>query len=499
MDSTRKRNPSLWIETSSSAPFESLQGDRRCDVVVVGAGIAGLSTARLLIASGMSVVVIEAGEVCSGVTGYTTAKVTSLHAAIYTRLVETWGSERAAVYATANEAAVAKVRDLVGGDRIDCDLEEGSAYTYTEEIDGVAAVEREAESAREAGLPSAVTTDTDLPYPVQAAVRVDGQAQLHPRKYCLGLGDAILRSGGSVFEHTRARRIDARAGRVITDEGVITADAIVLATHIPISDAGGHFARMEPKRSYAGAFQLEQRPRGMYISIDEPTRSVRSTADGWVIVGGEGHKVGHDDDTIRRYDALERFAAERFGVPGLHYRWSAQDYVSADALPYVGRLRPGGERVFVATGFGKWGMTNGTVAAMILTDLIRDVPNPWADTFDSTRLAVRQGAKRLLRENLEVAKRFLGDRVTNLHPPNVSSLTPGEGAIASLNGNRVAAYRDEDGALHCVAATCTHLGCQVTFNTAERTWDCPCHGSRFDIEGRVVQGPAVDDLAREEG
>ncbi|HUS61446.1 MAG TPA: FAD-binding oxidoreductase, partial [Acidimicrobiales bacterium] len=282
MGNRQERNPSLWINTATSPPKEMLDGDARADVVVVGAGIAGLTTARLLVAQGRSVVVIDSGDLCAGATGYTTAKVTSLHSAIYTRLVDTWGPERAAIYAAANQAAVAKIRSLVEDDDIDCDLEVASAYTYTETDDGVAAIEAEAEAARRAGLAVCITAETDLPYEVRAAVRLDDQAQFHPRKYCIGLATAIEGAGGSVYERTRAVEVDRATRQVRTDRGVLTGDVIVLATHIPISDAGGHFARMEPMRSYAGAFRSHERPRGMYISIDEPTRSVRSTADGWV-------------------------------------------------------------------------------------------------------------------------------------------------------------------------------------------------------------------------
>jgi glycine/D-amino acid oxidase-like deaminating enzyme len=430
LGSTRERNPSLWISTSPAADREPLRGDLRAEVAVVGAGIAGLTTARLLVDAGVNVIVIEAGELCAGVTGYTTAKVTSLHSAIYTRLVDTWGVERAAVYAAANEAAIRRVRELAAADGIDCDLVDTSAYTYTEADDRVADIEREADAARQAGLEVSITDETDLPYPVRAAVRVDHQAQFHPRKYCLGLADAISRAGGSVFEHTRALAVDGRAGRVMTALGVITADAIVLATHIPISDAGGHFARMEPKRSYVGAFRRSERPLGMYISIDQPARSVRSTVDGWVVVGGEGHRVGADEDTTRRYAALEAWATERFDVPSLEYRWSAQDYESADGLPFIGRLSPGSERVFVATGFGKWGMTNGTVAGVIITDLIQQVSNPWAATFDATRIAAKQSASGVLRDSIDVAKHFVGDRLRNLKPPDVASLAAGLGGIA---------------------------------------------------------------------
>lgn len=480
--------------------LSALDGHVATDVAVVGAGITGLTTARLLSRAGRRVVVIDGGEVCAGVTGYTTAKVTALHSTIYSTLRQTWGDEVATVYGTANQSAIVAVRELVKADRIDCDLVDAPAFTYAESEDATATIEAEVDAATHAGVPVTFTTQTDLPYPVAAAVRLDGQAQFHPRKYCLGLVDAIVRDGGSVFERTRALHVDVDKARVVTDRGSIKATSVVLATHLPFPEVGGYFARCAPMRSYALAVELGggAQPGGMYISVDAPTRSIRSAPYGWIIVGGEGHKVGHDDDTVRRYEALEAWARARFSLGSVGYHWSAQDYVSADHLPFIGRLSPGSERVFVATGFGKWGMTNGTVAAMILTDLVQGIENPWAATFDSTRVAIRQGIHGVVNENVDVVRRFVGDRIAAHAAPDIEDLDTGQGAVARLDGDTVAAFRDDDSQLHVVSKTCTHLGCTVMFNTAERSWDCPCHGSRFDVDGRMLQGPAVEDLATKE-
>jgi Rieske Fe-S protein len=348
------------------------------------------------------------------------------------------------------------------------------------------------EAATEAGLLASFTTQTELPYDVIGAIRVDDQAQFHPRKFCLGLAEAIAAADGAVHERTRALELDGRT--VVTDRGRITADAVVVTTHIPFVDTGGYFGRMEPKRSYALAARVRgERPRGMYISVEEPTRSIRSTAEGWLVISGEGHKVGHDDDTRQRYAALEAWTAETFDTEPIEHRWSAQDYQPADGLPFVGRL-PGHDGAFLATGFGKWGMTNGVASAMILSDLVQGRANPWAETFDSTRVAPKQSAKGVVSENVDVAKRFVGDRLAGMRAPDADELAPGEGGIVSLEGDTVAAFRDDAGALHALSPTCTHLGCRVSFNTAERSWDCPCHGSRFDLDGRVIQGPATKDL-----
>ena len=406
--------------------------------------------------------VIDAGPVCAGVTAYTTAKVTSLHGLIYADLVSRFGKETASAYAAANQSAIVTVAEFVERDGIDCDFERERAYTYTEERSSLADVEAEAEAAALLDLPAAFTTETELPYPVLGAVRFDDQAQFHPRRYCLGLADAIVAAGGSVHGYTRALEVDDDNDgvTVVTDAGRIRAGHVVLATHLPISDRGAFFARAHPYRSYALAVRVRgDRPAGMYLSAGTTTRSVRRAQPEWLIVGGEGHKVGQDPDTTQRYEALESWARERFDVVSIDHRWSAQDYSTLDGLPYVGPITPRAERILIATGFRKWGMTNGTAAASMLADRIAGRDNPWQFAFDSTRVKPRQSLSTLVKENANVAKRFIGDRLA-----------------------------------HGDAPRCTHLGCVLTSNTAEGTWDCPCHGSRFDEHGRVIQGPAVKDL-----
>jgi glycine/D-amino acid oxidase-like deaminating enzyme/nitrite reductase/ring-hydroxylating ferredoxin subunit len=498
MGSLREANPSLWVGTTPESHYHELHSDIEADVVVVGAGIAGLTAAALLKAAGRRVVVVEAGRVASGVTGYTTAKLTVLHGLIFDDLAQAFGDDGAHTYADANLAGMAIVADLAVRHEIDCELERRPAFTYTTDAAMVDKVRAEVAAAKRIGLRADFTVDTDLPYPVEGAIRVDDQAQFHPRKYCLGLAAAVNGDGSHVYERTRALSLDeGDRCRIETDHGVITADYVIEATHLPFSDKGGFFARAHPMRSYALSARLDGPvPQGMYLSVDTPSRSVRSARmDGEevVILGGEGHKVGQDPDTRERYAALEEWARANFPVRSVDYRWSAQDYVPVDHVPFVGSLSPGSERAYVATGFKKWGMSNGSAAGIMLTDRILGRDNPWAELFDSNRLNLRQSATELIKENANVVKRFVGDRLRT-ETRSIDDLAPGEAAVLVEGSGRVAAYRDPDGAVHAVSPICTHMGCTVAWNTAETTWDCPCHGSRFTCDGKVIQGPAVKDL-----
>ena len=499
MGTTTETNRSLWVDTTGGSSFAEMEGSVTADVAVLGAGIAGLTAAILLKEQGRRVVVIDAGEVAAGATGYTTAKITALHGLIYADLCSAYGTEGARSYAAANLAGLATVLTLADRYGIECDLERRPAATYTLDEATVDTIKAEVDAARTAGLEAEFTTDTDLPYSVQGAIQLDDQAQFHPRRYCLGLARQVDGDGSRVYQRTRALEVEEGDERctVTTDRGTVGAQFVIEATHLPISDRGGFFARSHPARSYALCARLDGPvPQGMYLSADSPTRSVRSTRlDGGegVILGGEGHKVGQDPDTTARYEALESWARRHFAVQSIDYRWSAQDHMPVDSVPFVGPLAKGSERVFVATGFKKWGMSNGSAAGLMLADRIAGTANDFADFFDTDRRNPRQSLKDLVKENANVAKRFVGDRLA-ADTRRPGDLAPGEAAVLHVEDGRVAAYRDSAGELHVVSATCTHMGCLVSWNTAETTWDCPCHGSRFTCEGRVIEGPAVKDL-----
>lgn len=501
MAAPRSANPSLWIATAESPGYPQLAAGEhvRAEVTVVGAGLTGLTTALLLKRAGARVVVVEAGEVCAGVTAYTTGKVSSLHQLAYRSLRTSFGEEVARAYGAANEAGLALVAELVASLDIDCGWRRGPAFTYTTEGATLSKIEEEVTAAQAAGLPASFTTATELPFEVLGAVRFEDQAQFHARRYGLALADAIDGDGCRICEHSRVVEVEASAGRcTVASGGVVEADHIVLATQLPFLDRGGFFAKVSPARSYLLAAEVDAEPlEGMYLGAGETTRTLRSAGEGrYLILGGDGHKTGQEPNTPARYAEIERWAREHFAVRQVAYRWSAHDYVPVDGLPYVGTLPFGDGRVWVATGYNKWGLTNGTAAAMIIVDGITGRSNPWAPTFEANRVDPIPSARSFIKENLDVAARFVGDRIRHLSGQRLQELKAGQGGIVEVDGERMGAYRDEAGDVHAVSLVCTHLGCHVTWNPAERSWDCPCHGSRFDVEGNILHGPAVHPLER---
>jgi len=429
-----------------------LDRDVQADVVVVGAGIVGLTTALLLEREGMDVVVVEMRHVAAGATGYNTAKLSSLHGLTYTRLAGSLGRDKARLYGEANEAGIRRVFDLAEELSVECDLARKPNYTYSEDAAELDQLEEEARVAAELGLPASFVTELDLPFGVAGAVRFDDQAEFHPVKYVDGLAAALR---GPVHENTRATGIGS--GAVQTAAGSrVTARHVVVATHLSFLDRGLYFARCHPERSYVVAGRVPRRPGGMYLSTESPAHSIRAHGD-WLLVGGESHKTGQGD-AGERYARLEAWARERFRLePEL--RWATQDQMPVDGVPYVGRHDPLSKDVWVATGFKKWGLAMGTAAAELLAARVAGRDHAWAELFDPQRLRARAGAPAFAKENANVAYHFVADRVAKRGNPR-----------------------------------CTHMGCLLDWNAAEDTWDCPCHGSRFSAGGDVIEGPAVRRL-----
>jgi glycine/D-amino acid oxidase-like deaminating enzyme/nitrite reductase/ring-hydroxylating ferredoxin subunit len=484
----------LWLHTASAPTYPALERELETDVAVLGGGITGLTTALLLKRDGARVAVVEAARVGSGVTGCTTAKVSALQSTIYSTIASRHGDERTAVYGEASRAGVEQVAALVHREGIDCDLERRPAFTYAADESQLGSVEREAEATQRAGLETALTESVDLPYRVAGAVRLADQLEFHPVRYAHGLAAAVNGDGSVVLEGTRALGVaEGSPCEVRTTGGTITARQVVVATHYPVLDRGLFFARLKPQRSYCLAARVRGAlPQGMSISAGTPTRSVRSYKD-QLIVAGEGHQTGDGKTAAGAYERLERFARDHWDVESVTHRWSAQDPSPYDHLPVIGSYTPFSSRVFVASGYMKWGLSSGTFAAMILADLIGGRENAWADAFSPNRLSLRS-APELAQLNAKTGVYFFSDRLAPVRAG--ADVARGEARVVRSGLGKTGMYRDEQGELHAVSLRCTHLGCLLRFNSAERSWDCPCHGSRFDVDGAVLEGPAVKPLEK---
>ncbi|MDQ4096021.1 MAG: FAD-dependent oxidoreductase [Actinomycetota bacterium] len=496
------RHESYWVDSVEGRRYPAASGVVSVDVVVVGGGIVGLTAGLLLKRAGKKVAIIEANKIAHGVSGYTTAKVSAGHGLIYSQITKTLGAEAARIYGESNQAAIGRISSLIDELGVDCDFEPTDNYVYSESPDQVDSLKQEAEAARNAGLPATFTTESTLPFPVAGAVKWTEQAQFHPRKYFVALAEAIDGDGSFVFEHTAATSLKEDSPCVVgTPDATISADQVILATHYPTFDRGLFFAKVAPYRAYVVTAKIDsdKAPHGMWITSTSPTRSVRTTPyeDGrLLIITGEGHKVGQEAEPEKRYAALEEWTRSRFDIRSLEYRWSTQDNQSVDHVPYVGRLTRSSENVFTATGFAGWGMTNGTMSAMLLSDLVQGIDNPWMGLYDSNRFNPAAAAKEFVKENVNVAYRFFSDRLRGLSR-SVDDIPRGEGDVVTVGPKSVAVYKDDNGDVRALSARCTHLGCIVQWNGAEKSWDCPCHGSRFTTSGEILQGPAtrrLDDI-----
>ncbi len=486
---------SYWLASAQPPAYPALDEDLTADVAIVGGGITGLTAAFLLKKAGLRVALLEAGRIAHGVSGHTTAKITSQHSLIYDKIEKALGKERARQYANANETAIKRMGEIIEANSIECDFSRLPAYVYTHMEEYAKKLEDEAKAAESAGIKAHLLDSAPLPFPVRAAMRFDGQAQFHPLKYLIRLTELAVRDGCRVFEHTRA--IDLHEGKtcsVITDKGFkVSAERVVLATQYPFYDRHGlYFSRLYPQRSYILAVHARNDfPEGMFITAEDPGRSLRcqpSGEGGLVLVGGEHHKTGHGVNTMEHYEKLRDFAVRSFDVSEIPFMWSAQDYTSADEIPYAGYLTSGRQNIYVAAGFAKWGMTNSYAAASVITDLITGGTSPWADVYDPSRFTPGASAKNFVVENTDVAGNFISGKLSAA--PESIDIKPGEAGYTLYEGAKAGVYMDMQGNPHYVETSCTHLGCGLKWNNAELSWDCPCHGSRFTYEGDIISGPA---------
>lgn len=496
---------SFWMDSTQATDYPALEQDIKVDTVIIGGGIAGITTAYLLKQAGVSVAVLDADRILQGTTAHTTSKLTSQHAIIYSKIKKQMSFELAQQYADANNHAIDMVEKISKEKNIDCDFTRLPAFTFTESEQYIEQIEDEVKTAQSLGIKASMQQDIPLPFPVKAAMRFDDQAQFHCLKFLKELARHIPDRESHIFENTKAVNLQEGSPlTVVTENGKkVEATQIVIASHFPFFDGGGfYFSRMYLERSYViAATIVEEFPEAHFISAEDPGRSLRYTPSQYgrlILFGGEHHKTGHGTDTNKHYQNLIDFANQHYQVQRIYYRWSTHDCVTIDGVPYVGNLTSRSPNIYVATGFGKWGMSNGIAAAKIISDLITTGDNPWAQVYNPSRFITSGTAlKTFAGINLSAAEKYLTGKLERGEAD--ADIKKGEAKIIDLEGHRIGAYRDAEGVLHMVDTTCTHLGCEVVWNDAEKSWDCPCHGSRFTYEGEIIEGPAINKLQHVKG
>ena len=494
---------SIWMATANTPSQSPLRESIRTDVCIIGGGIAGLTTAYLLAREGRSVVVLDDGVIGGGMTGRTTAHLSNAYDDRYVEIEKLHGAEGARYTAESHTAAIEKINEIATREKIECDFEWLDGFLFAATPDHVQLLEDELAAAHRAGLVGVekVARAPLTSFDTGVALRFPRQAQFHPLKYMNGLARAVMRDGGRIFGETHATKIEGGdEARVETSHGpLVTTDAIVVATNTPVNDRVAIHTKQAPYVTYVIGVVVPKQSmtRALYWDTGDPYHYVRLQADDRhdvLIVGGEDHKTGQANDGKERFARLESWTRERFPQTGeVQFRWSGQVMEPVDGLAFIGRNPLDEDNVYIATGDSGQGMTHGTIAGIVLTDLMQGRKNEWEDLYDPSRVPLRS-LPAYASENINVAGQYT-DYLTAGDIKSESELKPGEGAVMRDGVSKVAVYRDDAGQVHKVTAVCPHLGCVVAWNSTERTWDCPCHGSRFSAEGRVYQGPANSDLS----
>jgi glycine/D-amino acid oxidase-like deaminating enzyme/nitrite reductase/ring-hydroxylating ferredoxin subunit len=487
-----KRLGSLW-QTEKCPEFPQFTGESAAQAVILGGGLCGLLCAYELLQNGVKdIVLLEARKLCSGTTARTTAKITAQHGLIYHKLIRGAGFQRAKQYADANRQAISRYREIIEKEKIDCDFIPCEAYLFARDREGAQKIYEEAKAARRLSLDADVVTECELPFRIQAALRFPGQARFHPLKFAYGLAEILRRNGVRIYQGSEALALDD--GVVYTRDGNLYGKNILICTHYPFMNQRGlYFSHIVQSVSYTAALEGPQKLNGMYLDCAPGGDSFRSQP--WqgkdlLLLGRFDHKTGHET-AVPHFRLLEEEAQKLYPGSTVRFLWSAQDCMTGDCIPYIGRYRQLKGNVFLAAGFNKWGMTGCMAAAGILSRMVtggKETP-----VFSPRRSDLRMQAPALLRGARDTAASFLKDYFA---PPgkNLSSLKNGEGALAEYRGSKIGAYRDEEGSLHGVNPVCAHMHCPLQWNPEEHTWDCPCHGSRYDKDGKVIENPACHPL-----
>lgn len=494
---------SYWQQTSYNFKnLEKINKNYNSDVCIVGAGIAGLSIGYNLVKKGYKVIIVDKDEVGQKTSGNTTAKITLQHNLIYDYLINSFSLDFAKVYFKANKKAISNIKTIIDTENIDCEFEWQNNYVYANTEKDVEKIQNEIKAINSLENNYAeFVLDCNLPFKTLGTIKTKEQAQFHPIKYMEGLANSITKNGGLIFINSLVTDVSRDSDFYLIDVNQynIKSKYVVIASHYPfINFPGFHFLKMYQSSSYAIAIDTNTDLfEGMYINPSEPTFSFR-TAKYYdkrilIIVGGD-HKTGYAPDNLKTgYKPLEDLAIKYYPDCKILYKWNTRDCITLDKIPYIGNFSNFKNNMYVATGFNKWGMTSSNIAANIITDKICGIDNKYSKIFDSTRFEPIKNIGEMKNMISQVGKSFISNRI-KIPDEDLSVIKNDNGGIIKINGNSIGIYKDKDGKIFAVNPTCTHLGCLLTWNNIDKTWDCPCHGSRFDYTGKNIYDPAFKNL-----
>lgn len=518
---------SYWISSVQNIKkdYEKLENKQECEICVIGAGLTGLTCAYYLSKLGKKVIILEKNKIMSHTSGNTTAKITSQHGLFYKYLINSYGATLAKQYLDANEQAIKNIYDIIVEEKIDCDFEWQDSYVFTQDEKEIPKIKQEVKAVNSLGLDAEFVEDIEVPIKVKnreekpellqkktetiqirkevlGAIKFKNQAQFNPCKYGYGIANAINKYGGKIYENSKVLDLEKENGKynVITENGKIIAQKVILATHYPIINYPGfYFMKMYQVTSYLIGVEVNgELFDGMYINSENPTISLRTAKDGdkkIVLIGGMDHKTGAKIDLKNSYKRLEEVAKQLYPDSKVLYRWNTEDCVSLDKIPYIGEFSNLMPNVYVGTGYKKWGMTNSNVAANIIVDKIMERNNPYEEVFKSTRLKPIKNYEELGNMIKEVSYSLVINKLKE-GEEYTKNINKDEGKIVEIDNKKVGIYKDENGMIYAVKPICTHLGCELSWNNLDKTWDCPCHGSRFTYEGKSIYDPSIKDLER---
>ena len=488
---------SPWQKEIAVPSQSSYNAAKVYDCLVVGGGITGMTAALLLQRAGKHTLIADANCIGFGTTGGTSAHINTFADTTYKEAESAFSTEGAQLFADAIGEGFALIKKQIVDYQIDCDYESKPGFVYAENDDEANMLDDIYNGAKQVGVTVAYTEAVPTPVPFQKALLFEGQAQFHPLKYLTGLQSAYLAAGGAIRENTRVEQIEQKDGLHIS--GDIRARAVIYATHTPPNINLFNF-ECAPYRSYVLAVKLHggKYPDALIYDSQEPYHYVRSHIvedEELLLIGGLDHKTGHEEPE-KAFADLEKYARKYYPISSVKYRWSSQYYVPADGLPYIGKMPMAADGIFCATGYNGNGMMLGSIAGQILADLISGKQSKYQKVFSPSRIKPVDSFSEFVKENADVAYHFVADRFGLHETDSLKRLERSQGKLVEVNGEKVAAYRDEQGKIHALSPVCTHAGCIVSWNSEEKSWDCPCHGARYDIDGRVLTGPATKDLAK---